>query len=104
MIHISPSMSQLYFRWLLIAAFLSAFTAFDVQADSPNLELASPKNDDHFEVTEPLFFWKSSPGAQSYEIYVDDAKAGAVPSASIPMMSYGLTTPLTLKLCFPRRT
>jgi predicted GH43/DUF377 family glycosyl hydrolase len=79
---------------VLLAGFSLVFAALAVRADSTNLELASPKNNDHFEVTKPLFFWKSSPGAQSYDLYVDDAKAGTVPSASIPVMSYGLTTAL----------
>jgi hypothetical protein len=56
-------MDRSYSTSLLITAFFLAFAAFDVQADSPNLELASTKNDDHFVVTKPLVFWKSNPGA-----------------------------------------
>jgi hypothetical protein len=37
-------MRRSYSTSLLVAAFILAFGAFDVQADSPNLELASPKN------------------------------------------------------------
>ena len=85
-------MNRNYFLGVLIAAFF--LTSGAVQADPTNLELASPKNDDHFEVTKPLLYWKSSPGAQSYEVYIDDAKAGTVPAASIPVIHYGLTTPL----------
>ena len=87
-------MNRKYSTSVLIAAFFLTFAALAIQADPMNLELASPKNDDHFEVTKPFFFWKSNPSARSYEIYVDDAKAGTIPSASIPMMSYGLTAPL----------
>ncbi len=77
---------------LIITSFLSSAS---LALQDPNrLELASPKNDDHFEVTKPLFFWKSVPGTQSYEVYVDDAKAGAVPSAPGSVVHYGLTTPL----------
>ncbi len=58
------------------------------------VELNSPKDGDHFEVTKPLLFWNSTPGAQNYEIYVDDAKAGATPAGAGPVLNFGLTTPL----------
>ena len=73
-------MNRTYSTNVLITASFLAFASLAIQADPTNFELASPKNDDHFEVTKPLFFWKSSPGAQSYEIYVDDAKVGTVPA------------------------
>jgi hypothetical protein len=87
-------MNRTYSTSVLITASFFAFASLAIHAGPPDLELASPKNDDHFEVPKPLFFWKSSPGTQSYEVYVDDVKMGTVSPASIPMMSYGLTTPL----------
>jgi predicted GH43/DUF377 family glycosyl hydrolase len=79
---------------LLPIAFLLAFIASRVYADSTALELCSPKDGDDFEVTKPLLFWNSIPGTQSYEIYVDDAKVGDAPAGAGPVLNYGLTTPL----------
>jgi beta-1,2-mannosidase len=62
------------------------------QVDSP-VKLCSPKDGDHFEVTEPLLFWKAIPG-DHYEIYVDDAKVGDAPAGSGPVLNYGLTAAL----------
>ena len=64
------------------------------QGASPAVELCSPRNDDHFEVTKPLFFWKASPGAKSYEIDVDDAKIGEAPAGAGPVLHFAMTTPL----------
>ena len=41
------------------------FAAFPIEAGPTNLEMTSAKNDDHFEVTNPLFFWQSSPGRKA---------------------------------------
>jgi hypothetical protein len=77
-------MNRKHFPTTLVAAIFLLSAPMAIHADSTSLELASPKNDDHFEVTKPLFFWRASAGARGYEVYVDDAKAGAVPAAPIP--------------------
>ncbi|MGA9608375.1 MAG: hypothetical protein WBR21_15360 [Rouxiella badensis] len=89
-------MSRKYFTAALIIVCCLSAAGWDLQAGPTDLELTSPKNEDHFEITKPLFFWKSVPAAHSYEIYVDDAKVGAVPVASVPVTSYGLTAPLAV--------
>ena len=43
---------------------------------------------------EPLLFWNSTPAAQKYEVYIDDAKVTEVPAASMPVMHYGAVQPL----------
>ncbi len=62
--------------------------------ETRTLVLTSPKDDDHFEVTKPLFFWDSLPAAQKYEVYVDDAKLGEVQAASIPVLHFAAPQPL----------
>jgi predicted GH43/DUF377 family glycosyl hydrolase len=64
--------------------------------DAPTLTLTSPKNDDHFEVTKPMFFWDSVPAAQSYEVYLDDAKLGDVSAAPLPVLNYTVPQPLAV--------
>jgi predicted GH43/DUF377 family glycosyl hydrolase len=39
-------------------------------------------------------FWNSSPAAQKYEVYIDDAKAGEVPAAPVPVLHYSVAQPL----------
>ncbi len=60
------------------------------------MELCSPKADDHFEVTKPLLFWKSIAGAQKYEVYIDDAKAGEEPAVGISVSHFDATQPLSV--------
>lgn len=93
-------MSPIYLRRhlvpLLVGAALSPALPFPAYADPVALELCSPKADDHFEVTRPLFFWNSSPGAQKYDVYIDDAKVGDVPAAPIPVSHFGAAQPLSV--------
>jgi predicted GH43/DUF377 family glycosyl hydrolase len=77
-----------------LAVLLLALIALQVEANPNGLELCSPKNGDHFEVAKPLLFWKSSRGAKSYEVYIDGTQAGEAPAASMPVMNYGVTSPL----------
>jgi predicted GH43/DUF377 family glycosyl hydrolase len=72
------------------------FTAAQAQADPVPFGLASPKDGDHFEVTKPLLFWYSSPDAKSYQVFVDDAKIGEAPAAPVPVINYGIQTPLAV--------
>ena len=81
-----------------LAATLLVFSAFSItsQAAPTTPELCSPKNDDHFEVTKPLLFWKAVPEARSYEVYVDDGKVGVVPAARGPVLNFAPTAPLSV--------
>ena len=60
--------------------------------------MTSPKSDDHFEVAQPLLFWNSTTGVDKYEVYIDDAKAGEVPAAPIPVSHYSVAKPLPVGL------
>ena len=81
----------------LVTLVLAATTAL-AQADPVPFGLASPKDGDHFEVTKPLLFWYSSPEAKNYEVFVDDAKIGEAPTAPVPIVNYGVQTPLSVGL------
>ncbi len=65
-------------------------------ADATTLTLTSPRNNDQFEVTKPLLFWNSTPAAQKYEVYVDDAKVGEVPAAPLPVLKYSVPQALSV--------
>ena len=83
-----------YFRRLLLPSLLvSAATLGLAGPLAPALR--SPKDGDHFEVTKPLLFWDSSTGAKSYEVYIDGVKTGETPAAAMPVLNYGITTPLS---------
>ena len=69
-----------------LAAVSLALTVPRVHAEPMAPELCSPKNGDHFESTRPLLFWNAVPGAKSYEVYVDDAKAGELAAAPGPVL------------------
>ena len=87
------------YRYLLpifAAAVCLCCASLSANGDAGTLELASPKNDDHFAVTQPLFFWNSTPTAQKYEVYIDDAKVGEVPAADIPVVHYSAAQPLAV--------
>ncbi len=60
-------------------------------AETPGMELRSPKDGDHFEATKPMLFWKAIPDAKSYEVDVDGAKAGEAPAGTGPVLGYALT-------------
>ena len=77
-----------------LAALSLACVTPRLQAEPATLELCSPKNGDHFEVTRPLLFWNTVPGAKSYEVYVDDAKAGELPAAPGPVLNFAPTAAL----------
>ena len=72
-------------------------TAFS-QTPPPAVELCSPRDDDHFEVTKPLFFWQTSPEFRSYTLFVDGAKVAEISGAQVPVMNFGLTAPLATGL------
>ncbi len=74
---------------LLIGALLLPAVPLWVRGDPAPLHLCSPKASDHFEVTKPLFSWNSNPAVRTYEVYIDDAKAGEVPAAPIPVLHFG---------------
>jgi predicted GH43/DUF377 family glycosyl hydrolase len=61
------------------------------------LDLVSPKDGAHFDVSKPLFFWRPAPGATDYQLMVDGTDMGDVPAAGapLPVMSYGLAQALT---------
>ena len=80
--------------FLLAASILVLGSKAQAQTTSPSLDLCSPKNDDHFEVTKPLFFWQTDPNAKSYALVIDDAPVAEIPAQSIPVMHFGLTTAL----------
>ena len=65
------------------------------KADPNALELKSPKDNDHFEVTKPMFYWQTDPAAKGYSLIVDDTSVDIVPDVSLPVMHYGFTTDLT---------
>ncbi len=79
---------------LLAAAFCFSCINLSANDDASKLELASPKNDDHFEVTKPLFFWQTDPQAKSYSLVIDDTPVAEIPAQTIPVMHFGLTTAL----------
>ena len=79
---------------LLIAALFPCAQTASAQAQPPAFELTSPKDGDDFEVTKPMLFWSASPGAQSYEVDVDDSKTAEVAAGAGPVLSYGLTETL----------
>ena len=85
-------------RLTAIALLVLASCAALAQAEPTPFGLSSPKNDDHFEVTKPLLFWYSSPEAKSYQIFIDDAKVGEVPAVPVPVVNYGVQTPLSVGL------
>ena len=88
---------------LLVSLTLAAVPLANVNADSTQLydyglsgvELCSPTNGDHFEVSRPMLFWQSCVGATHYEIFVDGGKFGEVNAAPIPVMSYAVPVPLS---------
>lgn len=80
----------------VIAAITFYSCAVQASGDANTLKLTSPKNNDHFEVTKPLLFWDSIPAAQNYEVYVDDAKLGGVPAASIPVVNFSVPQALSV--------
>ncbi len=61
------------------------------------LDLVSPKDGAHFDVSKPLFFWRSAPGATDYQLIVDGTDMGDVPAAGapVPVMSHGVAQALT---------
>lgn len=87
-----PSRRWLLYSFAAITCLSSA--SIPLHGDETAVELTSPKNDDHFDVTQPLLFWTSTPAAQKYEIYIDDAKVAEVPAAPIPVLHYSVAQPL----------
>ena len=87
-----PSLRWLLYSFAAITCLSSA--SIPLHGDETAVELTSPKNDDHFDVTQPLLFWTSTPAAQKYEIYIDDAKVAEVPAAPIPVLHYSVAQPL----------
>ena len=82
-----------------LAAVLLACAAPGAQAapattTTAAVELCSPKNGDHFEAAKPLLWWNAVPGAKSYDVYVDDAKAGTVAAAPGPVLNFAPATAL----------
>lgn len=80
--------------YLLLATILVFTSPTKGQSIASTLDLCSPKSDDHFEVSKPLFYWKSLATVQNYELYVDDAKVGTIPASSIPVLNYSPEVPL----------
>lgn len=78
----------------LLAAFILISAPTRAQSPATTLDLCSPKNEDHFEVTKPLFFWRTDPQAKSYSLVVDDASVADIPAEAIPVMHFGLLTAL----------
>jgi predicted GH43/DUF377 family glycosyl hydrolase len=62
--------------------------------DARPFTLYSPKDGGDFAVTKPMFFWASLPGAQHYDIYVDDAKAGGIDGAKVAVQHWAATMAL----------
>jgi predicted GH43/DUF377 family glycosyl hydrolase len=60
----------------------------------PPVTLTSPKDGDDIPVTKPMFFWTALPGAQHYDILIDDAKAGTADAADGPVEHWAATTAL----------
>lgn len=88
-------MSKTLLTLWLPAVLALAASLSPLHADATGLELCSPRDGDHFEVTKPLFFWNSVPGAKSYELYIDNAKVADVPAqTSFPVMHAAATTAL----------
>jgi len=85
-------------KLITLATLILAATAALAQADAVPFGLASPKDGDDFEVTKPLLFWYSSPEAKSYQIFIDDTKVDEVPAVPIPVVNYGVQTPLSVGL------
>ncbi len=81
-------------KGFLLSALILALGVHKTFADPTPFELCSPKADDHFEQTKPLLFWKAVPQAKSYEVYVDDTKAGDAPASAGPVLNFGITAPL----------
>lgn len=71
----------------MVASCLLSLAVLPAGAALGNFELCSPKNGDHFEVTQPMFFWQSSVGAARYEVVVDGTPVGKVDAAPVPVMS-----------------
>jgi hypothetical protein len=70
---------------LLADVFCFSCASLSANGDANTPELASPKNDDRFEVTKPLFFWQTDPQAKSYSFVIDDMPATEIPAQSIPL-------------------
>jgi predicted GH43/DUF377 family glycosyl hydrolase len=88
-----PSVYNHLHKFIAACGFL-ALLAVPGYASSDSLELCSPKNEDHFEVPQPLLFWRSSQDAQRYEVYIDNIKAGEVQAVPVPVVNYAPATPL----------
>jgi len=58
------------------------------------IELCSPRNGDHFEVAQPMLFWKASIRARSYEVFMDHKSLAKVPARPGQVLSYSPVTPL----------
>jgi hypothetical protein len=58
------------------------------------VELKSPKDNDYFEVTKPMFYWQTDPGARMYRLIVDNRSIDIVPNGSLPVMHYAFPTDL----------
>jgi hypothetical protein len=80
----------------LVALFLICAVQIKAQTTPSALELRSPRADDHFEVTKPVFCWKSLSTVQNYQLYVDDAQVGTIPASPNPVMSFSPEESLTV--------
>jgi predicted GH43/DUF377 family glycosyl hydrolase len=76
------------------ATLLLFLLVVSAEAQSSGFELCSPKNGDHFEVSEPLLFWQSSTGAARYEVFIDSSEAGEVPAENVAVMRFAVATQL----------
>jgi predicted GH43/DUF377 family glycosyl hydrolase len=81
---------------ILLVALILAASASGAPADPVPFGLASPKDGDDFEVTKPLLFWYSDPTASNYQIYIDDKQVGQVAATPVPVINYGVQTPLSV--------
>lgn len=98
MFHPKIITTAIYSKRLSLFAAATMFSCLMIMPCRANLsafELCSPKNGDHFEVTEPLLFWQSSVGADRYAVFIDDAEVAEVPAAPVPVMNYAVTNPLS---------
>ncbi len=73
--------------YILLALVFVCQVRTNAQSTPSILSLCSPKSDDHFEVTKPLFYWKTLAAVQNYELYVDDAKVAELPASSNPVVN-----------------
>jgi len=83
------------FNWITVFILVILPVTIFAKGNMDTLQLTSPKNDDHFEVAKPLFYWKTIQGVKKYAVFIDNAEIDRVKAESVAIQSYGIKLDLS---------